>query len=109
MQDEDGDYMLFVVPSSSHVDFEMLQDYLGQPMVMAVESAIAKLFGDCDPGAVPPISNPYRLAVLVDEDLMDESEVYFEAGDHKDLIHVSGDDFHRLTRGAVYGVFSHPG
>ena len=109
VQDEDGGYMLVVVPATSHVDFKRLQEFLDQPVEMAAESAIAKLFGDCDAGAVPPIGNPYGIDVLLDETLMNESEIYFEAGDHKDLIHVSGDDFHRLTRGAAYGAFSHPG
>ena len=38
----------------------------------------------------------------------DAADVYFEGGDHKTLVHVSGKDFRSLTMGAYQARFSHP-
>jgi hypothetical protein len=32
--------------------------------------------------------------------------VYFEAGDHTDVIHMRGDDFRKLMQGVHHGHFS---
>ncbi len=43
----------------------------------------------------------------MDDSLLQENDVYFEAGDHEELIHVSGKQFHDLVVGARHGRFSH--
>jgi Ala-tRNA(Pro) deacylase len=45
--------------------------------------------------------------MVVDESLTHCTDVYFEAGDHTDLVHVSGPDFLRLIETAPRGQFSH--
>jgi Ala-tRNA(Pro) deacylase len=35
------------------------------------------------------------------------ANVFFEAGDHKHLVHVTGEAFHLLLKGARHGFFSH--
>jgi Ala-tRNA(Pro) deacylase len=44
--------------------------------------------------------------VLVDETLLDQDEIYFEAGDHTELVHMSGQDFEALMTHAGHGYFS---
>ena len=68
----------------------------------------ASLFEDCDIGAIPPIGAAYDVPVILDESLGDAADIYFEGGDHKTLVHVSGKDFRNLTSGARLARFSHP-
>jgi Ala-tRNA(Pro) deacylase len=52
------------------------------------------------------LGQAYGLMVLVDETLLDQDEIYFEAGDHTELVHVSGQDFEALMVHAGHGQFS---
>jgi Ala-tRNA(Pro) deacylase len=60
----------------------------------------ARLFADCDRGAVPPVGEAYGIPTVWDDSLGDLPDVYFEGGDHRTLIHMSGPDFAELMRGA---------
>jgi Ala-tRNA(Pro) deacylase len=46
--------------------------------------------------------------VVLDESFSEEGDVYFEGGDHKTLVHVTGADFRTLLQGAKVARFSHP-
>ncbi len=103
---EDG-YILAVVPSTYRVEFDSLRDILGRRSCLATEAEIARLFGDCELGAVPPIGAAYGLPVLVDESLDGAADLYFEGGDHSTLVHVGRDAFQVLTKDARRARFSH--
>ncbi len=63
------------------------------PVALASEDEIAELFPDCDAGAVPPIAEAYAVDAFVDESLDKQPDVYLEGGDHRSLIHISGEEF----------------
>ena len=75
---------------------------------MTTESEVATLFNGCDPGAVPPIGAAYGIKTIWDPNtsLGQLDDIYFEAGDHDHLIHVSGEQFHELMASAERGQFS---
>ncbi|MFO7287974.1 MAG: hypothetical protein C0P79_014055, partial [Gammaproteobacteria bacterium] len=50
----------------------------------------------------------YGLDVAVDDALLELDDVYFEAGDHCELVHISGDAFRSLMAAALHGRFSEP-
>ncbi len=100
-------YVLAVVPSAHRVELGTLQDVLEKRLGLAAESEIAKLFDDCDLGAVPPVGAAYQLPVIWDESLAAVPEVYFEGGDHTTLVRVSGDAFRALMKDARRARFSH--
>jgi Ala-tRNA(Pro) deacylase len=104
---EDG-YVLAVVPSTHRVELGALRDILGRRPGLATEAEIARLFDDCEIGAVPPVGAAYGLPVLVDESLDGATDLYFEGGDHSTLVHVRRDAFQTLTKGARRARFSHP-
>ena len=106
LKDENGVLSLAVVPSDRAVDLECISKALEHKAELASESDIARNFDDCDEGAIPPIGNAYALRVLLDERLTKEDEVYLEAGDHRGLVHVKGDEFRRLMGGARCAAFS---
>ena len=101
-------YTLAVVPSTHRIELGRLQDVMDKRLGLASEDEVISLFGDCDTGAIPPIGAAYDVPVIVDESLGDAADVYFEGGDHRTLVHVSGKDFRSLTMGAYQARFSHP-
>jgi Ala-tRNA(Pro) deacylase len=94
---EDGDrYLMAVVPATHSVDIGALYRRFGREIGLAAEAEIAKLFADCEPGAVPPLGPVYGLETILDEEFVDAEDVYFEGGDHRALVHVTGGDFLKL-------------
>ena len=65
------------------------------------------LLDDCAVGAVPPMGPAYGLEVIIDDSLNNQAEIFFEGGDHQELIHITGADFQRLLPDALHGSFSH--
>ncbi|MGL4288946.1 MAG: aminoacyl-tRNA deacylase [Phreatobacter sp.] len=101
-------YVLAVVPSTHRVELGTLQAVLDKRLGLASESEVCKLFDDCDTGAVPAVGAAYGVPVILDESLGGATDLYFEGGDHKSLVHVTGDAFRSLTRDAQRARFSHP-
>jgi Ala-tRNA(Pro) deacylase len=100
-------YVLAVAPSTHRVELGTLQALLDRRLGLATEDETAKLFDDCDRGAIPPVGSVYGLSVVVDESLDNVPEVYFEGGDHATLVHVTGDAFRRLMKDARRFRISH--
>lgn len=96
-------YIVAIVPASRQVNLHSVGGWLHQIVGLATEEEIAALFPDCEPGAVPPIAAAYGLRSLVDESLENRSDIYFEAGDHRTLVHVSGAQFHDLMQKVPHG------
>lgn len=86
-----------------------VREALNRPLELAEEREIERLFADCAPGAIPAAGQAYELETLLDEALTSLAEVYFEAGDHEQLVRVTGEAFLHLMRGARRGHFSHEG
>lgn len=100
-------YAVVVLPAGEWLKLITLQKELDRDFELADESELDKLFSDCKTGAIPPLGQAYHLDTYLDEQLNALADVYFEAGDHKHLIHVQGDDFHELFRGVRHGHFCH--
>ena len=100
-------YLLAVVPSTHRIDLGSLQDLAGTRLGLAAESEVGEVFDDCDLGAVPPVGAAYGVEVIIDDSLEDLSDVYFEGGDHRTLVHASGAAFRSLLKDARHGSFSH--
>jgi Ala-tRNA(Pro) deacylase len=103
---EEDDHLLAVLPSDRRVELSELRTELGRKPRLSAESEVGKLFRDCELGAVPPVG--YGITTIVDDALEEQPDVYFEAGDHKSLVHMNGAEFSRLTRDARHGRFSEP-
>ncbi|CAN7418541.1 aminoacyl-tRNA deacylase [Pararhizobium sp. LjRoot255] len=100
-------YVLAVVPSNHRIELSTLQDVMNKRLGLASEDEVSSLFADCDIGAVPPIGSAYDVPVILDESLGNASDVYFEGGDHKTLVHMSGSNFRSLMKDAQVARFSH--
>jgi len=105
LRDETG-YALAVLPASHHIRFAELKTQFGDDVGLASEYEAAELFQDCARGALPAVAECYGLDMIVDDSIEEQPEVYFEAGDHGTLIHMSHAQFATLTATARHGRFS---
>lgn len=92
---KDG-YVLAIVPASRRLELSRLGGWIGQPVGLATEDDIAAAFPDCESGCLPPVAAAYGLSAIVDTRLNGRRDVYFEGGDHRSLVHISGLEFDRL-------------
>ena len=95
-----------VVPAARRVDVDRLGRQLNRRLELATEAEVSNLFEDCAEGAMPALGTPYRIPTVYDDSLTGLSDVYFEAGDHDDIVHMSGDAFLDLLSESVHGRFS---
>ena len=100
-------YAMVVVPASNWVDVEHLRKELNLDLHLATEEELAKLFSDCEAGAIPPLGPAYGVETFLDQALTSLANIYFEAGDHEQLVHMAGDDFRTLLGGVRHGYYSH--
>lgn len=106
LKDEVGP-LLAVLPASHSLDLGGLRQLLHRPaLALMREEELSEVFFDCEQGAVPPLGPDYRIPTVVDKALTEQEDIYFEAGDHVDLVHVSATSFRTLMRGAEYLSFS---
>ena len=107
VEDEDG-YLMVVLPADRRVDFGELKRQMHRNLGLATERELGSLFRDCELGALPAIGPAYGIETLVDDAIAEQSEIYFEAGDHEQLIRVTNEGFHTLMgEGIRHGHFSH--
>ena len=97
-----GGFVLAVLPADSTLDLGRVGRVLHRNMTLASEGDLAEAFFDCEPGAVPAVGEEYLIPTIVDLRLQDLEEVFFEAGDHEQLVHVSSGGFARLMEEAEY-------
>src|SRR3546814_10970918 len=78
----------------------------GRRPQLVEEDRLGFIFNDCDRGAIPALASGYDIPLIVDDNIDRQPDIYFEAGDHESLIHMSHDEFSRLTANARHGNFS---
>lgn len=106
LQDENGPVMA-VLPATHRLDMDLVSELLGRQLELMKEQRLSRVFDDCEPGAVPATGPAYDVATVVSDVLADEAEVWFEGGDHENLVHVLGADFRHLMKDAKLGRISH--
>jgi len=89
-------FVLAVVPASREVTLRGLGALFAHPVCLATEQELQDLFMDCEVGAIPPLGKAYGIQTVVDRQLLDQDDIYFEGGDHRTLVHLKGGVFQRL-------------
>lgn len=103
---DEGGYRLAILPATHRLHLGRLHRLLGEHVGLATEAEVARLFGDCERGAVPALGAAFGLESLVDESLLDQETVYLEGGDHESLVQLGGSDFLSLLGDPLRGAFS---
>jgi len=104
--EDDLGYVMAVLPASHRLDLVELHHQLKRPLGLVSERELSSLFQDCDMGAVPAVGPAYGMETVVEDTLVEQPDVYMEAGDHEQLIHLSGEDFESLLDQAQCMHFS---
>jgi Ala-tRNA(Pro) deacylase len=107
LEDHEGRKLMAVIPAINKVSLDILSDNLSRSLQLVKEQAVYPLFQDCEHGAIPPVAAAYNMDAVYDEQLLEAKDIYFEAGDHNQLVHVKSEDFSRLMPNAKHLRFSH--
>lgn len=99
---DDSGYVLAVVPATHQVKVSEVQRLLERAVEPAPEGDLSIVFADCTPGAVPALGPAYQLDTIADEALRGHAEIYFEAGDHEELIRLPGGDFESMLSASQF-------
>ncbi|MBI1352925.1 MAG: deacylase [Acidobacteria bacterium] len=91
-------FAMAVLPADERVDLAELQAALGvNRLRLATEEEVAKLFPDCEMGAMPPLGPLFGLAVYVDNRLAEQPMIEFNGGTHRDEIRMPYGEFARIV------------
>lgn len=99
-------YLVAAIPAMNMLVLPEVERLIGCHAELATEPELKRLFSDCDVGAIPAMGQAYGLNVIWDDALEAESDIYIEAGDHRHLIHIGGEQFKRLMRNNPHGEIS---
>lgn len=95
-------YGLAVLPADCLVAMELLAGFMKDRSVrLATEREVGQLFPECDLGAMPPFGNLFGMPVIVDSSVANQEFIAFNAGTHRDVIHMSYNDFADLVQPSV--------
>ncbi len=105
----DGAFHMIVVAASKLVDFQEVRTAMGLHQArMATEIELKELFSDCELGAMPPFGPLYGLPVYVDSDLASQYTIAFNAGTHREVIHMTLAEFRRLVSPTILHLVREP-
>jgi len=101
-------YTLAVLPAACQVDLRRLEEDLsGEPVEMASEAEMGRVFPDCETGAMPPFGSLYQLRTVVDESLAQDEQIVFEGQTHEEAIRMAYRDYEALEH-PLKGHFACP-
>ncbi|MBN2039915.1 MAG: YbaK/EbsC family protein [Spirochaetes bacterium] len=97
-----GRPIMVVVTANQKVNLTFLKKIFSTIDVeLASETDIMKLFPDCECGAMPPFGKFYGMDELISEDLTKDDMIYFNAGNHTELIGMKYSDFAEIIHPRV--------
>ncbi|MCU7493867.1 MAG: YbaK/EbsC family protein [Ignavibacteria bacterium] len=98
----DGQLAMAVLPASQKIDFELLKSILDAGEVrLCTEAEFRNKFPDCEAGAMPPLGKLYDVDVYMAKCLLDNKEIFFNAGSHTDAVELTMDEFNRIVNPIV--------
>ena len=105
LHDEYG-YLMAVIPATHKLLLGKLCKQYSRSFALADEEDLPKLFKDCALGAVPPVGKAYGVQTILDDALNFMPDVYFEAGDHADLVHMDSTAFRQMMGDVPHAIIS---
>jgi Ala-tRNA(Pro) deacylase len=106
IREEGGRYSMAVVSAGEHVDLAAIHHEAGRPKArLAEEIELAKLFPDCEVGAMPPVGRLWGLPTYLDVEFRRHEDIYFQAGNHREVVRMKFADFEKLI-GPLAGEFT---
>lgn len=106
LQDDSG-YIMAVMPSMNKLILQDINSQLSRQLHLVPEPTLAQLFPDCEKGVVPAIGIAYGLKTCWDDALDAVSDLYFQGGSHRELIHIDREQFQTLLQGQPHAFISY--
>ena len=104
----DGRYWMGVLRADHRMNTASIRHSFGARQVnLAHEEDLSSLFPDCQLGTMPPFGNLYGLPVLIDEAILDDEEIFFNACCNTRVIKMKLADYRRLVNPLV-GRYAEP-
>ena len=103
-----GRYLIALTPACNRVELDWVRQGAAADPVLAREAELGEVFPDCELGAVPGFGQAYQLDMVWDDELAQAQSLFFEGGDHRELIEIDHDDFLRLFDGFPHATISKP-
>ncbi|HEX5129952.1 MAG TPA: YbaK/EbsC family protein [Usitatibacter sp.] len=97
LRDDDDAVLLAVLPSTLSVHIGHLSEETHRRLRLADEGDLQGVFPDCSLGAIPPLGPAYGVRIILDDSLDAQEDVWFEAGDHEHLVHMTTGQFMALV------------
>jgi len=105
----DGAYYMIVIPASKLVDLHEVRPVLGLAQArLASEDELARLFPDCELGAMPPLGPIYGFPVYLDTTLAGQDTIAFNAGTHREVLHMQMAEYRRLVSPHIVSLAREP-
>jgi Ala-tRNA(Pro) deacylase len=83
----DDRLILAVLPADDVINFEILKRQIGcAKLSLALEKEFIQKFRDCQPGAVPPFGNLFKVPLYCDTVLAKHAGIEFNAGTYDETI-----------------------
>jgi Ala-tRNA(Pro) deacylase len=102
LSDKSGSYLMVALPAPTWLDVEAVARATGRHgLRLAPEPEFARLFPDCDAGAMPPFGELYGMPVYVDACLRRSHEIVFQAGNHREVVVMPYAEYERLAQPVV--------
>jgi Ala-tRNA(Pro) deacylase len=104
----DGKPHLCALPATHRVDLMRLREQLhAHDVELMDETQLQSLFPDCEVGAEPPVGRLYGMPTLMDQSLLADDQVTFQAGSHTTAVTLSMHDYQRLTEPQIASFGRH--
>jgi Ala-tRNA(Pro) deacylase len=100
--------MVAMIPADREIHLGRLGLHHDMEFSLADEASVSQLFGECEPGVVPGLPNAWGVALVWDDKLMAQPDIYLEAGDHERLLHIETRYLREAFGDAPHCHFSQP-
>ena len=104
----DDAFAMCVLPATFVLDMKKAKKVVGgKKVALATEEEMAKLFPDCEIGAMPPFGKDCNVPVYVEEHLAAQEQILIPAGTHEDSVLLAWKDYERLAAPKVASFGRH--
>lgn len=95
----DEQHLMVALPASRHLDLPVIERATGiAGLALEDERKLKRMFPDCEVGAMPPFGALYGLAMYLDPCLLEHEDIFFQAGNHRELVLMRTEQYEDIAR-----------
>ena len=99
VRDGAGKDLMVVLPATQYLDPDVLHRVTGRAgFQLEDERDLEFLFPDCEVGAMPPFGSLYGLTMYVDPCLLEGGNIFFQAGNHHEVVLMRCEEYEEIAR-----------